>query len=371
MSEDLGTLRSRIDEIDRQMVRLFEARMEAAKGVADYKIDHSMPVLDAAREEAVLASRAEMLANPALSGELASLYRHIMALSRAEQQEILLSRGAQAAAYSGVPGAYAEEALIDYFGEAKERLQCRGFAEVFEAVAAGRARYGVVPLENSSAGSVFDVYDLLGRCNLRIVGEQMVHVRHCLLGLPGAKLEEITRVYSHAQGLMQCAEFLDAHPNWERAAQYNTAGSARRVQEEGDARHAAIASRLAAECYGLEVLKEDIQTFDQNYTRFVIVAGEHEPFHSEADKATLTFTLRHERGTLHRALACFVALGMNLTRIESRPIPGMNWEYRFYVDVEGKVSERYMDVLKESLLEDCVECRLLGVFRAARGRQHA
>ena len=185
MSEDLGALRGRIDEIDRQMVRLFEKRMQAAKGVAAYKIDHHMPVLDASREEAVLASRADMLEDPALSGELTALYRHIMAISRAEQQEILLARGAQAAAYSGVPGAYAEEALIDYFGEAAERLQCRGFAEVFEAVAAGRARYGVVPLENSSAGSVFDVYDLLGRCNLRIVGEQMVHVRHCLLGLPG------------------------------------------------------------------------------------------------------------------------------------------------------------------------------------------
>lgn len=144
------------------------------------------------------------------------------------------------------------------------------------------------------------------------------------------------------------------------------------MQEEGDARHAAIASRLAAECYGLEVLKEDIQTFDQNYTRFVIVAGEHDRFHSEAEQGdSCSLHAPYERGTLHRALACFVALGMNLTRIESRPIPGMNWEYRFYVDVEGKVSERYMDVLKESLLEDCVECRLLGVFRAARGRQHA
>lgn len=371
MNGDLQTLRGEIDTIDRQMVALFEKRMACARGVAAYKLAHDMPVLDASREEQVLASRAAMLEDPALAAPLQALYRHIMALSSDSQREILREAGPQAVAYSGVPGAYAEEALIGYFGEAAERLPCRGFAQVFSAVAEGRARYGVVPLENSSAGSVFDVYDLLGKYDLRIVGEQLVHVRHCLLGLPGARIEGITRVYSHAQGLMQCAEYLDAHPDWERAAQYNTAGSAQRVRDEGEARYAAIASRLAARCYGLEVLQADIHSFDQNYTRFVVVAGANEPFVPDADKATLTFTLRHERGTLHRALACFVALGMNLTRIESRPIPQMNWEYRFYVDVEGKVGDRYMNVLRESLLADCVDCRLLGIYRAARGMRHA
>lgn len=367
MSEDLQALRAQIDAIDRDMVRLFETRMGVSKQVAAYKLERGLPVLDAAREEQVLDARAA-LAQADNGEDVRALYRQIMALSRARQQALMLQAGPQGAAYSGVPGAFAEEALIAYFGEARERIACRGFEQVFEAVASGRARYGVAPLENSSAGSVYDVYDLLGRYSLRIVGEQMVQVRHCLLGLPGARLEDVRRVYSHAQALMQCAAFLDAHPSWERAAQYNTAGSAQRVREEGDVHSAAIASRLAARRYGLEVLAADIHTFDGNTTRFAIVAGAREPFAPDADKATLTFTLRHERGTLHRALACFVALGMNLTHIESRPIPGMNWEYRFYVDVEGSVSERHMDVLREALSADCVECRVLGVYRSARGR---
>lgn len=369
--KDLNTLRGEIDAIDTQLVELFEQRMHCARGVAEYKIKNNLPVLDASREEQVIASRVDKLKDPKLTHATQTFFSDMMAISRAQQQDyIVKTMGEQkpVIAYSGVAGAYGDEACVGYFGEDSIRLSLSGFEAVFHAVSDGRARFGVVPLENSFSGSVTENYDLLGRYGCKIVGEYLLPVRHCLLGLAGTDLDEVKHVYSHEQGLMQCKEYLDQYA-WQRMPYYNTAASAKMVSEGGDNTVVAIASSLAARAYGLEVLAEGINTKSDNFTRFVVVsaAGEVVP---QADKATVAFTLRHERGTLHRALACFVALGMNLMRIESRPIQ-TNWQYRFYVDVVGNVSQRYMDVLLESLMADTSDCRLLGVYCAAGGLAHA
>lgn len=365
--KDLGVLRGEIDAIDTQLIALFEARMACARQVAAYKQERQMPIFDAAREAQVVATRVEKLRDKQLAPEAQALFEELMRLSRQVQACELAHKAPPDApiAYCGVAGAYGDEACVALFGKDSKRLPLGRFEEVFIAVTSGQARFGVVPIENSSAGSVTDNYDLLGRYDCHIIGEYVLPVHHCLLALPGVKEEDIEEVYSHEQALRQCSEFLDAHPQWKKMPYYNTAASAQKIAQSGNRHHAALASRLAAEEYGLAVLQEGVNTKKDNFTRFVVVSN-HAYVSEDADKATLTFTLRHERGSLHRALACFVALGMNLMRIESRPNTS-SWEYRFYVDVTGNVSAHYMDVLLEALRADCLDCRLLGSYRAAGG----
>lgn len=368
---ELESCRREIDEIDAELVRLFERRMGVCRDVALYKQAHYMDILNAAREETVLKSRAQQVSDPALAQSVMALFTEIMRLSREEQRRYLEAQTqTRLIAYSGVPGAYSECAVVGFFGEDCERVSFKTFDEVFAAVADGKARYGVVPVENSSSGSINDVYDLLGKYACHIVGEQLVRVEHCLLGVPGAKVSDITQVFSHEQGFAQCPKFLGEHPDWVTTPYFNTAIAARHVAEMGDKRYAAIASRLAAKHYGLDVIAPDIHTFDGNHTRFVIVSASPTPI-GIPDKATVTFTLRHERGTLMRALSSFVAMGMNMTHIESRPLHNSNWEYCFYVDLTGNLRESNLGVLMGSLQGDCENCRLLGAYHAAREDAHA
>ena len=326
---DLEDCRKEIDEIDAEIVKLFERRMNVSHDVALYKQAHYMDILNPAREDAVLRSRAHQVGSPELAQSVMSLFGEIMRLSREEQRRYL--------------EAQTETRLI---------------------------AYSVVPVENSSSGSINDVYDLLGKYACHIVGEQLVRVEHCLLGIPGAKVEDITTVFSHEQGFAQCPAFLSEHPDWVKTPYFNTAIAAAHVAQMGDKHCAAIASRLAAKHYGLAILAPDIHTFGGNHTRFVIVSASPTPI-GIPDKATVTFTLRHERGTLMRALSSFVAMGMNMTHIESRPLHNSNWEYCFYVDLTGNLRDDNLGVLMGSLQSDCENCRLLGVYQAAEEGAHA
>ena len=364
---DLSQCRAEIDAIDRQLVELFEQRMHIARDVASYKHAHHMDILDASREQAVLLSRAELMPDEQLKACTIEFFRELMRLSREEQRRYLDTLSTtQLVGYNGVPGAFSESAVVGFFGEDSDRVPFKTFEEIFAAVADGHVKYGVLPVENSSSGSINTVYDLMGRYSCHIVGEQLVRVEQCLLGVPGTKLEDIKTVYSHEQGFAQCPVFLGEHPNWKTTPYFNTAIAAKHVAELGEKQNAAIASRLAAKHYGLEVIAPDIHSFNGNHTRFIVVSSSPEPI-GVPDKATITFSLRHERGTLMRALSSFVAMGMNLTHIESRPLHNSNWEYCFYVDLTGNVSENNLRVLMESLAKDCENCRLLGAYRAAKG----
>jgi len=364
---DISISREAIDRIDSQIVRLFEERMLVSRDVALYKQAHHQEILNPERERIVLKSRAAQLQDHSFDQGLVELFETLMSLSRREQFRFLDARlNAQNIAYMGVPGAFSESAVVGFFGDQCTRTSYKTFLDVFKAVASDEARYGVVPVENSSSGSINDVYDLLGEYACHIVGEYLLPVEQNLLVLPGAKLEDITTVFSHDQGFAQCPDFLSKHPEWVRTPYFNTAIAAKHVAESGNPAYAAIASVLAAKHYGLEVLQPHIQSSDINHTRFIIVSASRNAI-GVPDKATLTFTLHHERGTLHRALSSFVALDFNLTHIESRPIKDRNWEYRFYVDLTGSITEANLSVLLESLSTCCENCRLLGAYKSAAG----
>jgi prephenate dehydratase len=241
-------------------------------------------------------------------------------------------------AYQGEPGANSEIATIGYFGPTVEPLPCHSFSALFQAVTSGEAEFGVVPIENSLAGSVIDNYDLLIERPVFIVGELYLHVRHQLLALPGVRIEDVKRVFSHPQALAQSAGFLQAHPSMQPEPAFDTAGAARLVAERGLRDSAAIATARAGARYGLEILAADIQSNTENYTRMVVInLAAQEPPAGSVVKTSVIAGLRHESGSLARLLTVLQQAGMNLTKIESRPIVGRPWEYLFYLDWEGRL----------------------------------
>ncbi len=234
-------------------------------------------------------------------------------------------------AFQGASGAYSEAAALSLSPQA-ETVPHDTFEDVFAAVAAGRVSHGILPVENSIGGSIHRNFDLLLERDLPIVGEVELPVVHNLLALPGTGIAGIRRVFSHPQALAQCERFLRTLPGVEIVASYDTAGSARIIRDEGLRDTAAVASRRAAELFGLDILREGIQDYDHNITRFIVVARRPEPL-GTPDKTTLVFALKNEPGALFKALSVFALRDIDLTKLESRPIPGRPWEYLFYVDL--------------------------------------
>jgi len=377
--EDLQALRGQIDEIDRQMAALFCQRMGITRKVGQYKAAHGLPVLDAQREKQVLAAKAALVGDE-LRADITTLFETVMALSRRQQQALVEDSGwleAHRAAwsacrvpperprvlYQGEPGAYADEAAAGFFGEDAAREHVETWEDIFEALKCGGADYGVVPIENSSTGSINQVYDLLARYGAYIVGEYVVKVEHCLAAPPGAHLEDIETVYSHEQGLLQCGDFLKAHSQWKRVPRLNTAESALFVARGGDKSKAAVCSARAARLYGLDVLAEHIAQNARNYTRFVVVSPLPE-LREGRNKISAMFTLAHESGTLHRIMTVFATGGLNMMKLESRPIPGRSWEYRFFVDFTGDLTAYGMDSILREMSQCAETLRVLGNYKA-------
>lgn len=265
-------------------------------------------------------------------------------------------------AYQGIEGSYSHEAARKYYGSGCVLAGQESFQDVFGAVLSGGFEAGIVPVENTITGSVVQNYDLMSKMNCSICGEYILPVGHVLLGLQGASLGDVEQVYSHEQGILQCGGFLSDHTGWLKIPYFNTAVAAKYVADTGDKSKAAIASAYAGEIYGLTVLAENISDKTQNSTRFAIIcAGQTNSFDSACNKATILFTLRHEKGSLAAALNHLS--GLNLTRIESRPTD-TNWEYRFYVDLEGDLSG--FEYVLRGLGAYCTSVRLLGVYRSAK-----
>ena len=264
--------------------------------------------------------------------------------------------------YQGEPGAYSEMAAIDFFGHDVASEGLRDFQDAFEAIRAGRADYAVLPIENSSTGAIRQVFDLLTQYECYIVGETTVHVEHSLMALPGTTLEDIDTVFSHEQGLFQCERFLSRF-SWRRIPQEDTAGSARMVAELGDRSKAAICSSRAAELYGLEILERNINTNANNTTRFVIVSPAME-LPEGRDKICIALTTAHHSGSLHEILTVFARHGLNLVKLESRPVQGKNWEYMFFIDFTGDLAASGMDTVMRELMQTAYELRVFGNFRA-------
>ena len=384
---DLQQCRAEIDRLDRQIVALFEERMAVCREVGAYKVAHHLPVLDEERERQVLKAKAELLQDANLRPQVIALFETIMAGSRSLQRRMVTETDPakagdlaayqamrhwsgqplteQRVLYQGQPGAYCEEAAMGFFGDDCQRMNLKTWDGVFRGVKEGFGDFGVVPIENSSTGSINDVFDLLGQFGCYIVGEQIVPVRHCLVALPDASMDTITDVYSHAQGFAQCRPFLGEHPKWEHHEMVNTAVSAKFVAESGDSTKAAIASRRAAELYGLQILQSSINENVRNYTRFLIVAAEPR-FPEDANKISVRFTIPHREGSLCRILQIFAQAGLNLEKLESRPVPESRWEYSFYADFTGNIRREEMDRGIRELIDAASSFRILGNYKAAQ-----
>jgi prephenate dehydratase len=265
-------------------------------------------------------------------------------------------------AYQGEAGAYSETAAVALFPEA-DHLALTSIRTVFESVEVGRARWGLAPMDNSQAGSINETYDLFLRHGLHLVAETLVRVDHCLLALPGTKIDDIQEVISHPQAIAQSEEFLSALEVTVRA-EYDTAGAAKSIAEQRLEQTAAIASRRAAELYGLEVLAESIQTYPDNYTRFGALSRDPSPL-GTPNKSSLVFGVGHVAGSLYRCLGALAERHVNLTKLESRPRPGRPWEYVFYADVEGAADLPEMVEALAELSEHATFTRLLGTYSGA------
>ena len=266
-------------------------------------------------------------------------------------------------AFQGEHGAYSEEAIYQHFGSEVETLPCRTFGEIFRAVEAGQATHGMVPVENAVAGSVHQAYDLLLEHDLTVTSEVYLAVRHCLLAPPGTTMEDVQRVRSHPQALAQCEGYLASH-GWEPDPWYDTAGSAKDLAANPEPGLAVIASCLAAQRYGLEVLARDIQDRAWNITRFFVIGQEAAP-PAQKSKTSLVFAVPHRPGALYACLGEFARRNINLTKLESRPRRNRPWHYVFYLDFEGHWQDEVCREALTGLLAQAAFVKLLGSYPAA------
>src|SRR5512146_2003871 len=267
-------------------------------------------------------------------------------------------------AFQGEPGAYGEQAVFNYFGDV-ETQPCESFDAVFEAVVSGAADLGLIPIENSLAGSIHQNYDLLLRHDLHIIGEYPLRVQHCLIAMPGVAKADIRKAISHYQALGQCAAYLRGL-GIKPEAVYDTAGSVKLLKESGARDTAAIASRRAAQIYGLQILEEGIEDNPENYTRFLAISKESVQPEAEA-KTSIVFTLKNQPGALFKALSVFALRDIDLTKIESRPLQGKPWDYLFYIDFIGAAHEERVRKALDHLGEYALMLRVLGSYSRDKG----
>lgn len=374
---DLKEARKNIDAIDKQIVELFEKRMLEANAVAEYKRKTGKAVYDKEREDEKLEHLGQLSSNEFNKKAITELFSQIMSISRKYQYTVLPQTSKLAdfkkaeelpvgpdtkVCYFGVPGAHTHQAMEDFFGEEITGISCPTFQIVMEAVEQGEADYGVLPIENSSTGGITANYDLLLNYSNCIVGQYVNRIEQCLLALPGVAMDELKTVYSHPQGLLQCSGFLKEHPELDQIEFSNTATAAKKVAEDRERSQAAIAAKRAAKEYGLQVLKEGIQQEINNSTRFIVI-GREPIYLADSNKIALCIELSHECGTLYRILSHFLFNGLNMTQIESRPMKGKNWEYRFFIDIEGNLEDPSVQNALRGIKEEAKSVRVLGNFK--------
>ena len=378
---DLSKIRDDIDATDKEIVALFEKRMKLCEDVAEYKIENGKEVLDVTREKQKLDKVTGLTHNSFNRKCVEELFKQLMAMSRKKQYQLLaehnikdridevisfnqiddITAGNPKVVYQGLPGAYAHDAVCQYFGEECDMHYVESWRDAMEEVRDGKADYAVLPIENSTAGIVSQVYDLLVEYDNYIVAETFVKVEHALLGTSDATMEDIERVYSHPQSLMQSAKFLEEHREWQQISLSNNAVSAKKVADDNDKSKAAIASVRAGKLYGLKVLKEKINYSDVNTTRFVIV-GKNKEYQKDASKVSICFELAHESGSLYDMLSHVIFNNLNMTSIESRPIEDRKWEYRFFVDFEGKLGEAAVRNALKGIGVEALKLKILGNY---------
>jgi len=375
---ELSDYRAQIDRIDNELIKLFAERMDVAAGIAEYKKANKLPVLDPGRERKKLLDIAEKTPE-AMQEYAVSLYSLLFELSRSYQNRLLgtsneltdqirsaiekteqLFPANAVVACQGVEGAYSQIACEKLF-KLPNVFYFATFDAVFSAIEKGLCRYGVIPLENSTAGSVNKVYDLMMRHNFRIVRSIRLKVDHNLLVKPGTRLSEIREIFSHEQAISQCAGYLRNLPNVKITACENTAVAAKMVADSDRRDIAALSSRSCMKLYGLECLAASVQDQGNNFTRFICISKDLE-IYPGADRTSLMAVLPHEPGSLYKMLSRFYALGINLNKLESRPMPERNFEFMFYFDLETSVySPQFLQLMGE-MPTMCEEFSYLGSY---------
>ncbi|MCT4607443.1 MAG: chorismate mutase [Marinisporobacter sp.] len=350
--DDLDKLRNEIDYIDEEMVKLFEKRMETVLKIAEYKKRKHMPIFHKDRETEVIKKNINYLKNKAFYEPTEEFFKKLMEISRGVQREQLKileeneKRDDQLIiGFQGVEGSFSEQALIEYFGEKVTRKNVREFKDVFESLKNDEIHYGVLPIENSSTGGIAEVYDLLRQYGFHIVGEKSIKVEHHLLGVKGTKIEDIKEVYSHSQAFSQSSEFFKKYEEFKLIPYKNTAMSAKLIKDENTKAKAAVASNKAAKLYDLDIIASNINYNKSNYTRFIII-GKNLELHVNSNKISVVVATPHRAGALYGILRYFAENGLNMLKIESRPMINKSWEYFFYIDFEGNLNE---EVVKRSI----------------------
>jgi len=274
------------------------------------------------------------------------------------------NKGIKIIAFQGERGAYSEEAALKFFGQKIKTISCKTFSEVFRAVEKEKADYGIIPIENSLEGSIGENYDLLLKSKLKISGETILRIRHCLITGKETKLNSITKIYSHPQALGQCREFLEKL-NVELIPFYDTAGSVKMIKEKNLKDSAAVAGEGAGRVYDMKILKREIETNYKNFTRFFIISKEDKK-PTGKDKTSIIFLTKHIPGALYKALGIFAVSDINLTKLESRPVIGKPWEYAFYLDFEGHQKDKIIREALEILRHNCLFLKIIGSYPKAK-----
>lgn len=374
---DIKNLRNEIDSIDDELVRLFEKRMTIASKVAEYKRENGIAVSDRSREREVM-NKVTASVPPEFVNHVKSLYQTIFDVSCSYQRTLNLEKSdlieliekvteetpkertnRAVVACQGVEGAYSQHACDKMFPYPTIRYY-RGFEDVFKAVASGECRYGILPVENSTAGSVNLVYDLMSQYNFYITHSLRLCIEHNLLVNGSAKIEDIKEIYSHEQALNQCSSFINRLGIKAHVCK-NTAEAAKMVAESGRTDIAAIGAKECAQIYGLKILSKDIQNTQNNYTRFICISKQPE-IYPGANKTSLMLTIPHTPGSLHNIISRFASRGINLTKLESRPIQGSNFEFMFYFDIGASVYSTELKNLIAELENDCETFVYLGSY---------
>ena len=373
----LEELRNELDRIDPQIVQLYEERMAVCEEVGEIKIEEGRKVFDRNREQQKLAQVTREAKDPFYKKGLTELFEQLMSQSRKLQYQLLTKKGAlgrlpfigvdeldwknSRVVFQGTDGAYSQAAMHKFFSKDVNSFHVQTFRDAMEAIEEGSADFAVLPIENSSAGMVSEMYDLLEEFENYIVGEVILPINHYLVGTENTTLETIERVYSHPQALMQCSKYLDRHGSWQQIGAANTAVAAKKILNENDPTQAAICSEHAAEIYGLKILDEKINHNHNNSTRFIVVTNQ-KIFLKKAQKISICFEVAHESGSLYHLLSHFIYNDLNMTKIESRPIEGKTWEYRFFVDFEGNMGDAAVKNAIRGLREESKSLKILGNY---------
>ncbi|GKU25509.1 chorismate mutase [Clostridium folliculivorans] len=375
---DIEQYRKSIDDIDKKIIELFQERMEVVTKVARYKKENNLPIYNGNREEQVIEKNVSRIGDDSLKPFAREFILSMMDISKKYQSVELSKDGASSEysneeesfykqkdlrlGYQGVNGSYSEEALLSYFGNKHKTSNYERFEDVFRALDKDEIDFGVLPIENSSTGAVKEVYDLLRKYGFFIVAEKCIKIEHHLLGIEGAKEEDLREIYSHPQGFEQCSVYLNNLKDVKSIPYFNTAISAEHVSKEGTKEKGAIASKRAADIFNLSVIKEEISNEEDNFTRFIIV-GKNIINNASNNKISVVFAVENKAGALFNALKWFSVNNLNMIKIESRPIAKEPWKYFFYIDFEGNIKDIVVKDLLEVFEKSSSYFKLLGVYR--------